>query len=170
MSDKPGRKPLILMILDGWGYRVESDNNAIALASTPCWDRLWANDPHTLIETSGESVGLPQGQMGNSEVGHMNIGAGRTVYQDFTRIAQSIRDRSFYQNSELCKAIDAAQHDGCTVHIMGLLSPGGVHSHLEQFIETVRLAAGRAAVSIAVHIFLDGRDTPPRSAEKSIRR
>ena len=170
MSDKPGRKPLILMILDGWGYRVESDNNAIALASTPCWDRLWANDPHTLIETSGESVGLPQGQMGNSEVGHMNIGAGRTVYQDFTRIAQSIRDRSFYQNSELCKAIDAAQHDGGTVHIMGLLSPGGVHSHLEQFIETVRLAAGRAAVSIAVHIFLDGRDTPPRSAEKSIRR
>lgn len=170
MSDKPGRKPLILMILDGWGYRAETDNNAIALASTPCWDRLWANDPHILIETSGESVGLPEGQMGNSEVGHMNIGAGRIVYQDLTRIAQSIRDHSFHHNSELCKAVDAAQHGNGTVHIMGLLSPGGVHSHVDQFIETVRLAAGRGAQSIAIHVFLDGRDTPPRSAERSIRR
>jgi len=88
---KPARKPLVLMILDGWGCRAETDNNAIALAKTPCWDRLWSQDPHTLINTSGEAVGLPEGQMGNSEVGHMNIGAGRTVYQDFTRIGQRLQ-------------------------------------------------------------------------------
>jgi 2,3-bisphosphoglycerate-independent phosphoglycerate mutase len=158
------------MILDGWGFRAETDNNAIALANTPCWDRLWAQDPHTLIETSGESVGLPNGQMGNSEVGHMNIGAGRIVYQDFTRIGKAIEDGSFYQNPALCEAIDAAQSNGGRVHIMGLLSPGGVHSHDDQFIETVHLAAKRGANSITVHAFLDGRDTPPKSAEDSIRR
>jgi 2,3-bisphosphoglycerate-independent phosphoglycerate mutase len=158
------------MILDGWGHRAETENNAIALGSTPCWDRLWANDPHILIETSGESVGLPEGQMGNSEVGHMNIGAGRIVYQDFTRIAQSIRDRSFQENKALCEAVDMAQLDNGTVHIMGLLSPGGVHSHHDQFFETVRLVTARGAGSIAIHAFLDGRDTPPRSAESSIRR
>jgi len=158
------------MILDGWGYRAETDNNAIALAKTPCWDKLWANDPHCLIETSGESVGLPRGQMGNSEVGHMSIGAGRIVHQDFTRIEQSIADRSFHQNSELGGAIEAIRESGCTVHIMGLLSPGGVHSHEGQFMETVKLAARRGAKSIAVHLFLDGRDTPPRSAQTSIER
>jgi 2,3-bisphosphoglycerate-independent phosphoglycerate mutase len=158
------------MILDGWGYRAETENNAIAEASTPCWDRLWRKDPHALIETSGEAVGLPQGQMGNSEVGHMNIGAGRIVYQDFTRIAQAIRDGSFRQNPALCAAIDAANtHDG-RVHIMGLLSPGGVHSHEDQFMETVSLAASRGAGGICVHLFLDGRDTPPRSAASSIAR
>jgi 2,3-bisphosphoglycerate-independent phosphoglycerate mutase len=156
------------LILDGWGYRSESDNNAIAQSSTPCWDSLWENNPHTLIETSGESVGLPAGQMGNSEVGHMNIGAGRIVYQDFTRITQAIRDGSFHDNPQLCAAIDSACDSGRTVHIMGLLSPGGVHSHDDHFMETVRLAASRGATSIAVHAFLDGRDTPPRSAEASI--
>ena len=170
MNNKPGHKPLVLMILDGWGYRAEAENNAIVLANTPCWDELWSRDRHTLIETSGESVGLPAGQMGNSEVGHMNIGAGRIVYQDFTRIAQSIRDSSFQENSELCKAVDSAKPGNGTVHIMGLLSPGGVHSHDDQFIETVKLAADRGAARIAVHAFLDGRDTPPRSAESSIRR
>jgi len=168
MSNKTGRKPLVLMILDGWGFRAEEDNNAIALADTPCWDRLWSHDRHTLIETSGQSVGLPDGQMGNSEVGHMNIGAGRIVYQDFTRIGKAIEDGSFYRNPALCNAIDAAQSNGGCVHIMGLLSPGGVHSHDDQFIETVRLAATRGASSIAVHAFLDGRDTPPRSAEASL--
>lgn len=178
MPNKPNYRPLVLMILDGWGYRAESDNNAIALANTPCWDKLWSNDPHLLIETSGKSVGLPPGQMGNSEVGHMSIGAGRIVHQDYSRIKQSIRDRSFHQNSTLAKAIDdaidgsteAAQDTACTVHIMGLLSPGGVHSHEDQFLETVRLAAESGANSIAVHIFLDGRDTPPRSAQASIER
>ena len=168
VNTKPVNRPLLLMILDGWGYRRQTDNNAIALADTPCWDRLWNSDPHTLIETSGESVGLPPGQMGNSEVGHMNIGAGRIVYQDYTRIDQSIIDGSFNDNIELCRAIDTARETGTTLHIMGLLSPGGVHSHTDQFLETVRLAADRGTQSVAVHIFLDGRDTPPRSAQHQI--
>jgi len=158
------------MVLDGWGYRSGKEHNAIAMGDTPCWDSLWEKDPHTLIETSGEAVGLPAGQMGNSEVGHMNIGAGRIVYQDFTRITQAILDGSFHQNVHLCSAIDTTSNDGGTVHIMGLLSPGGVHSHDDHFVETVRLAAERGAPAIAVHAFLDGRDTPPRSAEPSIAR
>jgi 2,3-bisphosphoglycerate-independent phosphoglycerate mutase len=156
------------MILDGWGFSEESDNNAIRQAETPCWDALWNHDPHLLIDTSGESVGLPPGQMGNSEVGHMNIGAGRIVYQDFTRITQAIKDGSFRQNERLCAAIDAARSAEGAVHVMGLLSPGGVHSHEDHFIETVRMAAERGAQRIVVHGFLDGRDTPPRSAEASI--
>jgi 2,3-bisphosphoglycerate-independent phosphoglycerate mutase len=168
VNNKLSKSPLLLMILDGWGYRTQIDNNAIALADTPCWDRLWSTDPHTLIDTSGESVGLPPGQMGNSEVGHMNIGAGRIVYQDYTRIEQSIRDGSFNNNVELCRAIDTTHETGATLHIMGLLSPGGVHSHTDQFLATVRLAADRGTDSIAVHIFLDGRDTPPRSAQHQI--
>ena len=170
MSAETINKPLLLMILDGWGYRAETEFNAISLADTPCWDSMWQNDPHTLIETSGEAVGLPAGQMGNSEVGHMNIGAGRIVYQDFTRVTQAIRDGSFHRNAALCSALDAAAEGGGTVHIMGLLSPGGVHSHDDHFIETVRLAAKRKAAAIRVHGFLDGRDTPPRSAEPSIER
>ena len=170
MNHKTAHKPLLLMILDGWGYRNESDNNAIALADTPCWDDMWEHDPHVLIETSGASVGLPDGQMGNSEVGHMNIGAGRIVYQDFSRITKAIQDGSFADNPELCSAIDTARNNGGTVHIMGLLSPGGVHSHDDHFIATVQLAAQRGAASIAIHGFLDGRDTPPRSAEPSILR
>ena len=170
MNHKTMHKPLLLMILDGWGYRDHSDNNAIALADTPCWDDMWENDPHVLIETSGTRVGLPDGQMGNSEVGHMNIGAGRIVYQDFSRISKAIQDGSFTDNPELCSAIDAAQNNGGSVHIMGLLSPGGVHSHDDHFIATVQLAAQRGAASIAIHGFLDGRDTPPRSAEPSILR
>lgn len=168
MNAAARRRPLLLLILDGWGYRENSDNNAIALADTPCWDRLWHEDPHRLIETSGEAVGLPPGQMGNSEVGHMNMGAGRIVYQDYTRIEKAIRDGSFHRNPQLCGAIDAARERGATVHIMGLLSPGGVHSHEDQFMETVRLAGERGAPTIAVHAFLDGRDTPPRSARASI--
>jgi len=160
--------PLVLMILDGWGFRDATENNAIAMADTPCWSEMWANDPHLLIETSGEAVGLPDGQMGNSEVGHMNIGAGRIVYQDFTRITKAIGDGSFRENPALCAAIDSARARGSTVHIMGLLSPGGVHSHDDHFLATVQLAADRGATSIAIHGFLDGRDTPPRSAEPSI--
>jgi len=161
---------LLLLILDGWGHRPEREDNAIALANTPCWDTLWSRDPHALIETSGEAVGLPAGQMGNSEVGHMNIGAGRVVFQDFTRIENAIRDGSFADNPALCAAIDTARATGGTVHIMGLLSPGGVHSHEDQFLETVRAASRRGAPAIRVHAFLDGRDTPPRSAAPSIER
>ena len=162
------KKPLVLMILDGWGYREDPAHNAIAQANTPCWDQLWANNPHSLLDTSGEAVGLPAGQMGNSEVGHMNIGAGRIVYQDFTRISLAIQDGSFEHNEALCSGIDAAIRNDATVHIMGLLSPGGVHSHDEHFQATVKLAQARGAKRIAVHLFLDGRDTPPRSAANSI--
>jgi len=168
MSTEKKHKPLVLMILDGWGFRAEKENNAIAQANTPCWDKLWNDDPHGLIETSGKAVGLPPGQMGNSEVGHMSIGSGRIVQQDFTRIEESIANCSFHQNKALGQAIDVAQKADGTVHIMGLLSPGGVHSHQEQFLETVKLAADRGAKSISVHLFLDGRDTPPRSAQPSI--
>jgi 2,3-bisphosphoglycerate-independent phosphoglycerate mutase len=170
MSERPAPKPLVLMILDGWGYREERDYNAIALADTPCWNALWRDDPHSLIQTSGEAVGLPPGQMGNSEVGHMNIGAGRIVFQDYSRIENAIADGSFFDNPRLCAAVDAARSGGGALHIMGLLSPGGVHSHDDHFIATVRLAAQRGARAITVHAFLDGRDTPPRSAEPSIRR
>ena len=170
MNQQTKHGPLLLMILDGWGYREESENNAIAIADTPCWDDMWQKDPRTLIETSGESVGLPDGQMGNSEVGHMNMGAGRIVYQDFSRITQSIEDGNFEQNAPLCSAVDSAITNNGRVHIMGLLSPGGVHSHDDHFIATVKLAAQRGASSIAVHGFLDGRDTPPRSAKASIER
>jgi 2,3-bisphosphoglycerate-independent phosphoglycerate mutase len=170
MTEKPARKPLLLMILDGWGYRPEGDDNAIAMADTPCWDALWRDDPHSLIETSGTAVGLPDGQMGNSEVGHMNIGAGRIVFQDYSRIENAIRDGSFQDNPQIRTAIEAALKAGGRVHIMGLLSPGGVHSHDNHFLETVRVAAQHGARDLTVHAFLDGRDTPPRSAEPSIRR
>ncbi len=103
------RKPLVLMILDGWGYRTDSEDNAITQAKTPCWDRLWQQDPHALLDTSGAAVGLPDGQMGNSEVGHMNMGAGRIVYQDFTRITKSIHDGSFQHNAAICAALDATE-------------------------------------------------------------
>jgi 2,3-bisphosphoglycerate-independent phosphoglycerate mutase len=169
MSERSTPRPLLLMILDGWGYREERDHNAIALADTPCWDALWRDDPHGLIETSGEAVGLPAGQMGNSEVGHMNIGAGRIVFQDYSRIENALADGSFFANPRLCAAV-AAVKPGGALHIMGLLSPGGVHSHDDHFLATVRLAAQRGARAITVHAFLDGRDTPPRSAESSIRR
>ncbi|MEM1412354.1 MAG: 2,3-bisphosphoglycerate-independent phosphoglycerate mutase [Pseudomonadota bacterium] len=162
------RKPLVLMILDGWGHRAPGPDNAISLGATPTWDRLWAEAPRSLLQTSGLAVGLPEGQMGNSEVGHMNIGAGRIVYQDYTRISKAVEDGTFFDNAVLCEAIDAARAQGGTVHLFGLLSPGGVHSHDEHFQATVRLAASRGAGTIRVHGFLDGRDTPPRSAGPSI--
>ncbi len=170
MSSKPTHKPLVLMILDGWGCREGAPDNAISQANTPTWDELWRSSPHCTLETSGEAVGLPAGQMGNSEVGHMNIGAGRVVYQDFTRISLAIRDGSFFDNAALCEAVDKSIGNDGAVHIMGLLSPGGVHSHEEHFLATVQLAARRGARRIVVHAFLDGRDTPPRSARPSIER
>lgn len=162
--------PLVLMILDGWGHREAAADNAISCAHTPCWDRLWREQPHCLLDTSGEAVGLPAEQMGNSEVGHMNIGAGRIVYQELTRISRAISDGEFDTNPVLCSAFDGARESGGAVHVMGLLSPGGVHSHEEHFIAAVRLAAARGAERIWVHAFLDGRDTPPRSARASIDR
>ncbi len=161
-------RPLALIILDGWGYSEDAKHNAIMAADTPVWDQLWQHYPHTLINASGAGVGLPGEQMGNSEVGHLNIGAGRVVYQEFTRIGQAIKTGSFFENSALTSGVDAAVKNGKAVHIMGLLSDGGVHSHVEHIQAMVKLAAQRGAQQIYVHAFLDGRDTPPRSAHSSL--
>ena len=168
MSKSP--KPVVLIIMDGWGYSESPDYNAIHSADTPFWDELWANYPHTLIHTSGAAVGLPGGQMGNSEVGHINLGAGRVVYQEATRIERSIKTGSFYENATLTAPIDRAAKSGKAVHIMGLLSDGGVHSNDTHIHAMVRLAVQRGAQKIFVHAFTDGRDTPPRSAMQPIKR
>jgi 2,3-bisphosphoglycerate-independent phosphoglycerate mutase len=165
MIDRP--KPVVLIILDGYGHSENPDSNAIAQARTPVWDRLWREHPHTLINTSGAAVGLPGGQMGNSEVGHLNLGAGRVVYQEFTRVNRSIRTGSFFTNETLTEAVDKAVAKGKAVHLLGLLSPGGVHSHEEHIHAMVKLAVERGAEKVYVHAFLDGRDTPPKSAEPS---
>jgi 2,3-bisphosphoglycerate-independent phosphoglycerate mutase len=164
------KKPLVLMILDGWGYREEAESNAILAANTPVLDELWKTCPHTLISGSGLDVGLPAGQMGNSEVGHVNLGAGRIVYQDFTRITKSIEDGEFQHNPVLVENIDKAVNANGAVHLMGLLSPGGVHSHEDHIIAAMQLAVARGAKHVYFHAFLDGRDTPPRSAKASIER
>ncbi|AMF95507.1 2,3-bisphosphoglycerate-independent phosphoglycerate mutase [Vibrio fluvialis] len=164
------KKPMALVILDGWGYREDNSSNAINNANTPVLDGLMANNPHTLISASGMDVGLPDGQMGNSEVGHTNIGAGRIVYQDLTRITKAISDGEFQQNPVLVTAIDQAVAAGKAVHLMGLMSPGGVHSHEDHIYAAVEMAAARGAEKIYLHCFLDGRDTPPRSAEASLKR
>jgi 2,3-bisphosphoglycerate-independent phosphoglycerate mutase len=166
MSAAP--KPVVLVVLDGWGYREETENNAIAAAHTPNWDQMWAHLPHTLIQASQGAVGLPSRQMGNSEVGHLNLGAGRVVYQDFTRVSQAIKTGAFFSNPTLTDAVDLAKVTGKAVHILGLLSPGGVHSHEEQIHAMVEMAAKRGASDIYLHAFLDGRDTPPKSAGASI--
>ncbi|HEY6131712.1 MAG TPA: 2,3-bisphosphoglycerate-independent phosphoglycerate mutase, partial [Halioglobus sp.] len=162
------KKPTVLIVLDGWGYRKETQDNAIANAATPVWDRLWAESPHTLISASGEDVGLPGGQFGNSEVGHMSLGSGRVIYQNISRIDQAIRDGSFMRNPVFTSAIDKAIASGGAVHIFGLLSPGGVHSHEEQIFAAIRLAVARGAGRVYLHAFLDGRDTLPRSAGPSL--
>ncbi len=162
------RKSTVLMILDGWGYREESSSNAILQAKTPVLDDLKANYPNMLIDTSGMAVGLPDGQMGNSEVGHVNLGAGRVVYQDFTRITKSISDGDFIDNKILCQAVDKAIEKESAVHIFGLLSPGGVHSHEDHIFAMIELAKSRGARKVYLHAFLDGRDTPPRSAKASL--
>lgn len=162
------KKTLALIILDGWGHRVETENNAIANANTPVLDKLAAEYPSTLISGSGLDVGLPDGQMGNSEVGHVNLGAGRVVYQDFTRISKAIDDGEFAQNPALVDVVDKAVAAGKAVHIMGLMSPGGVHSHEDHIFAMIRMAAERGAKKVYLHAFLDGRDTPPRSAESAL--
>ncbi|UTA48467.1 2,3-bisphosphoglycerate-independent phosphoglycerate mutase [Simiduia sp. 21SJ11W-1] len=162
------KKPLVLLILDGFGYSERSEHNAIRAANTPTWDRLWAEQPKTLIATSGMAVGLPEGQMGNSEVGHMTLGAGRVVYQNYTRINKAISEGDFFENPVYCAAIDKAVSAGKAVHVMGLLSPGGVHSHEDHLLAMLELAAKRGAKEIYLHAMLDGRDTAPRSAEASL--
>src|SRR5690606_18387431 len=165
---KTSPKPVVLLILDGWGYREDPRDNAIAHAEVPNWRRPRDRYPHTLVHTEGAFVGLPDGQMGNSEVGHMNIGAGRVVYQELTRIDAAIADGSFFENPELVAACDAAIANGRTLHVMGLLSPGGVHSHERHVFAMLELAHRRGVPRVAVHAFLDGRDMPPRSARPSL--
>lgn len=166
MTDK--RKTTALIILDGYGHREATEFNAIHAARTPVMDKLIAEFPNSLVSGSGMDVGLPEGQMGNSEVGHMNLGAGRVVYQDFTRITKSIMDGDFFENEAFVSTIDKAVAAGKAVHIMGLMSPGGVHSHENHINAMIELAEKRGAKEVYVHAFLDGRDTPPRSAENSL--
>src|SRR3989344_4740799 len=162
-------KPLVLLILDGWGYRQDSQYNAIAAARKPMWDDIWNKYPHTLIHASEAAVGLPSNQMGNSEAGHLNLGAGRVVYQEYTRINRAISTGTFFTNKTLTDAIDLALQTGKAVHIMGLLSPGGVHSHEDHIHAMAELAAKRGVTKLYLHAFLDGRDTPPQSASASIK-
>lgn len=163
------KKPIVLVILDGYGHREDQKDNAIAAARKPVLDNLVKTCPNTLINASSMEVGLPFGQMGNSEVGHTNIGAGRVVYQDLTRVSKDIMDGEFVNNPVLTTAVDDAVKNNKAVHIMGLMSPGGVHSHEEHIMAMVELAASRGADKIYLHAFLDGRDTPPRSAEASLK-
>jgi 2,3-bisphosphoglycerate-independent phosphoglycerate mutase len=157
------------MILDGFGYREEKSDNAIAAADKPVWDALWRDCPHSLVSGSGLDVGLPDGQFGNSEVGHMTLGAGRIVWQQLTRIDKDIRDGDFFRNPAYCEAIDKAVAAGKAVHVWGLLSPGGVHSHENHILAMLEMAVQRGARQVYLHAFLDGRDTPPRSAASSIK-
>lgn len=161
--------PVLLLILDGFGYREETDSNAVLQARKPNWDKLWQQYPHTLINASELHVGLPREQMGNSEVGHLNIGAGRVVYQDLTRVDVAIEDGSFFTNPALMQAVADAKQRNSTLHIMGLLSAGGVHSHETHIFAMLEMAARAGVKKIQLHAFLDGRDTPPRSAEHSLR-
>ena len=158
------KKTTALFILDGFGYSETSQSNAIEAAHCPTWDSLWANYPHALVKTSGLAVGLPDGQMGNSEVGHMNLGAGRIVYQNLTRISKAITDGDFFANPALTEPVDRAVANNKAVHILGLLSPAGVHSHEDHILAMLQLAAKRGARQVYIHGFLDGRDSPPRSA------
>lgn len=163
-------RPMTLIILDGWGCRAESDANAIAAAKKPVWDNLIKQYPYSEISGSGRCVGLPGNQMGNSEVGHLNIGAGRIVHQDLTRIDQAIEDGSFFTNQVLLNALSQARDHGKAVHVMGLLSPGGVHSHEQHIFAMVKMAAQEHIQKLYLHAFLDGRDTPPKSASASLQR
>jgi len=162
--------PVLLLILDGFGYRVDTDHNAIALAHKPNFDRLWRDYPHTLINASEKSVGLPAAQMGNSEVGHLNIGAGRIVQMELTRVEVDIQDGTFSRNPALSGAVAQAKLNDSALHIIGLLSQGGVHSHEDHILAMVEMAARSGLKKIYVHALLDGRDTPPRSAEASLQR
>ncbi|MCK5406853.1 MAG: 2,3-bisphosphoglycerate-independent phosphoglycerate mutase, partial [Candidatus Krumholzibacteria bacterium] len=157
------KKP-ILIVMDGWGWREETDGNAVRLANTPNVDKLWDTYPHTLINGSGPYVGLPEGQMGNSEVGHLNFGAGRVVYQNIMRIGRAIADGSFFENEVLRETMSVAK--GGALHFLGLLSDGGVHSHQEHLYALVRMAKDNGVKRVFVHAILDGRDTPPRNGIK----
>ncbi|KTD48518.1 phosphoglyceromutase [Legionella rubrilucens] len=162
------RKPIVLMILDGWGYQNDKAHNAIAAANTPQWDEWWHTRPHVLLEASGHEVGLPDQQMGNSEVGHMHIGAGRVIYQDYTRINEAIASGEFANNPLFIDVINDMKAQNKALHVMGLLSPGGVHSHEQHLFAFLRLCHEQQFNRVYLHLFLDGRDTPPQSALQSL--
>src|SRR5689334_13541029 len=163
------RRPVMLAILDGWGWREDPADNAVRQAKTPAFDRLWATCPHALLHTSGNDVGLPSGQMGNSEVGHLNIGAGRLVMQDLPRINEAVASGEIARAPALTGLIEKLRQSKGTCHLMGLISPGGVHSHQDHAAALARILAD-ANVPTVVHAFTDGRDTPPRSAGDDIAR
>ncbi|GFO96331.1 phosphoglyceromutase [groundwater metagenome] len=158
------KRPLLLMILDGYGLRENKEGNAIATAKKPNLDKLFSSYPHSILDASGLSVGLPEGQMGNSEVGHLNIGTGRIVYQDLTRITKSIREGDFFRNKTLLDAMKNVRSHNSPLHLMGLLSDGGVHSHISHLYALLELAKKQGVKKVYVHAFLDGRDVPPKSA------
>lgn len=159
-------QPAALIVLDGWGINPRREGNAVALARTPNLDRLFATYPHSQLEAAGEAVGVMAGQMGDSNIGHLNLGAGRIVYQDLVRITRSIRAREFFQNPTLRAAIESARDRGTALHLLGLLSPGGVHSHSEHLYALLEMAVELGLKKVFVHAFLDGRDTPPTSARQ----
>ena len=158
------KKPVLLMILDGWGIAPSSSTNAAAMAKTPNLDSFFAKYPHTTLEASGKSVGLPAGQIGNSEVGHLNIGAGRIIYQSLTRIDKAIEDGDLYKNDVLSRVMDETKQAGKALHLLGLLSDGGVHSHIEHLLALLCMAKVKGLTKVYVHAFLDGRDVGPKTA------
>lgn len=162
------KKPTMLMILDGYGLNENKEGNAIAAANKPNLDEIFSKYPHTSIKACGLDVGLPEGQMGNSEVGHLNIGAGRIVYQDLTMITKAIEDGDFFKNPAFLKAVNHVKKNGSTLHLLGLLSDGGVHSHINHLLALTDLAAKNGIEKLCIHCFLDGRDVPPRCAGKYI--
>ena len=162
------KKPVMLMILDGFGIAEKSEGNAVALANKPNFDRLVKEYPNTQLQASGMAVGLPEGQMGNSEVGHLNIGAGRIVYQELTRITKAIEDGDFFENEALMKAMKNAKENNASLHLMGLLSDGGVHSHIEHLKGLLEFAKKEGLQKVYVHAFMDGRDVPPSSGKDFI--
>ena len=169
MSNGRPRNRVVLVVLDGWGYRREREGNAIELASTPIWHRLWEGFPRTLLEASELAVGLPEGQMGNSEVGHLNIGAGRVVPQDLVRISQSVQSGEFYQLPPLVELCAKLRETGGTLHLAGLLGPGGVHALDRHLLACVELGVRHRVPAIAIHGFLDGRDSPPTLGAEVVR-
>jgi 2,3-bisphosphoglycerate-independent phosphoglycerate mutase len=162
--------PLVLVILDGWGYREETDGNAIAAANTPVMDSLWRAYPKTLIQASGKDVGLPKGQMGNSEVGHLNIGAGRIVPQELVRISDAVEDGSLYSNPALLEICESVKANDGKLHLVGLCSDGGVHSHIDHLLALLDLAKTQGVKDVCIHVITDGRDTPPTSGIGHVRR
>jgi len=160
------QSPVVLAILDGWGYRKERSNNAIKSASTPIMDSLWHAYPHTLISASGSDVGLPDGQMGNSEVGHLTIGSGRIIQQELVRISNVIKNNQLGIVHELKKIAESLKKNNSTLHITGLCSDGGVHSHIDHLLGLIKWASDNKLKKVAIHIITDGRDTPAKSASK----